>query len=78
MIEAIFAGGGVAKAADAERAKAKDDGDFVAERKAQFTAKTGRCLQLAGIPVLGIFAAAGYGAYCYTQGYFNEIPESNA
>ena len=78
MLHFIWAGGAMAEASDAKRAEARANGDFVAERHAQRTAKTGRCMQLAGLPLVGPLAAAGYGAYCYSQGYFDEIPEENA
>ena len=62
--------------ADAERSTAKANNDHVAELKARRMAKIQRTMQLVNLP-FGLLAAIPYAGYCYTQGYFDEIPESN-
>ncbi len=66
----------MAEYADAERSAAKANNDHVAELKARRMAKVQRTMQLVNLP-FGFLAAIPYAAYCYKQGYFDEIPKSN-
>ena len=68
----------VAEASDTARADAKKRGDYVAEMKARRQAKSARITQIASAGLFGGIAAVIYGTYCYSQGYFDEIPEENA
>ena len=68
----------VAEASDEARVDAKKRNDYIAEMQARRQAKTARITQIASAGLFGGIAALAYGTYCYSQGYFDEIPESNA